>query len=192
MVAVRFAAEQRWSIACGETAGHSALGMKSCGAATLIFDKGRQTSLLRSFTTLVVAFPRLAPWAISPSCSAANRSDRSIYHQLTDALLSILKRKVAPPIAHRRNAPNLLNYHDRFSPARGTRNISNFNLNANFGAAELSVHSGGKWSSFMRSSPNLARSSRSLVSRYAALLATNSLSRRVNSYRSPSGGTPHI
>ena len=101
---------------------------KSCGAATLILDMGRQTSLLRSFITLIGAFPRLAPWATSPSCSAANRIAGPIYHQLTDALLSIPKRIVALPMVDRRNAPNLRSYHDCFSPVRGTRDMLHYNI----------------------------------------------------------------
>ena len=89
---------------------------KSCGAATLIFDMGRQTLLRHSFTTTVGRFPGLASWATSPSCSAANRIARPIYHQSTDAPLLNLTHVVAPHIVHRRNDANLLNYQDCYFP----------------------------------------------------------------------------
>ena len=66
---VRFAAEQRRAIACGETAGEIRTESQSCGAATSF--ARCITSLLRSFAEFCVAFLGLAPKATIRSCSAA-------------------------------------------------------------------------------------------------------------------------
>jgi hypothetical protein len=75
VVPLRFAAEQRWSVACGETAGHGDLRTKKLLSSDVDFLLRKSTSLLRSFTILIGAFPGLAPWATSLSCSAANHID---------------------------------------------------------------------------------------------------------------------
>ena len=41
VVPVRFAAEQRWSVACGETAGHSDLGTKKLRSSDVDYPDGQ-------------------------------------------------------------------------------------------------------------------------------------------------------
>ena len=71
-VCLRFAAEQRRAVACGETAGESRPELQSCGAATLF--ARCITSLLRSFAEFCAAILGLAPKATIRSCSAAKRA----------------------------------------------------------------------------------------------------------------------
>ena len=66
---VRFAAEQRRAVACGETAGPIRTVSASCGAATSF--ARCITSLLCSFAEFCTAFLGLAPKATIRSCSAA-------------------------------------------------------------------------------------------------------------------------
>jgi len=83
IAAVRFAAEQRWLIACGETAGHSDRDTKKLRSSDVDFaDRRRCSAASPPWSSHSQGF---APWATFLSCSAANRIARPIYDQSTDA-----------------------------------------------------------------------------------------------------------